>query len=99
MLPYSELRTTNRKPLAPRLPLKAPLGVMISLTNRCNLSCEFCPKSDAEYYKKVGGSADLDSSLVRKVIKELADAGLKSLRLYGIGEPLLHRGLESLIAY
>ena len=98
MTPYSEIRKRS-VPLIYQLPLDHPLGVLICLTNSCNLSCEFCPKSRDDYYEKVGGRASLPDSLVSKVIDELSEAGLKSLRLYGIGEPLLSTTLENHIAH
>jgi len=69
-----------------------PLGVLrLSLTARCNLACPYCCP-DAE------DPPELLTLAERCLLVETAVAlGVGTLRLTG-GEPLLHRGLEGLIA-
>ncbi|MCP9928372.1 GTP 3',8-cyclase MoaA [Cyanobium sp. CH-040] len=72
--------------------LGRPLGVLrLSLTARCNLACPYCLPDGVD-------PPGLLSSRQRLAVIEAAVAlGAGSLRLTG-GEPLLHGGLEELIA-
>ena len=69
-----------------------PLGVLrLSLTARCNLACPYCLPDGTE-------PPGLLSQSQRLAVVEAAVAlGARRLRLTG-GEPLLHPGLEALIA-
>ncbi|MFN6355426.1 MAG: GTP 3',8-cyclase MoaA [Cyanobacteriota bacterium] len=69
-----------------------PLGVLrLSLTARCNLACPYCLPDGSE-------PPGLLSQAQRLAVVEAAVAlGARRLRLTG-GEPLLHPGLEALIA-
>jgi len=79
-------------PSAPRDQLGRPLGVLrLSLTARCNLACPYCLPDGVD----PPGLLDQRQRMV--VIKAAVALGARSLRLTG-GEPLLHAGLEGLIA-
>ena len=72
--------------------LNRPLGVLrLSLTARCNLACPYCLPDGVE----PPGLLTLAQRLA--VIEAAVALGVTSLRLTG-GEPLLHAGLEELIA-
>jgi cyclic pyranopterin phosphate synthase len=72
--------------------LNRPLGVLrLSLTARCNLACPYCLPDGVE----PPGLLTLAQRL--RVIEAAVSLGVTSLRLTG-GEPLLHGGLEALIA-
>lgn len=72
--------------------LNRPLGVLrLSLTARCNLACPYCLPDGVE----PPGLLTLAQRLA--VIEAAVELGVTSLRLTG-GEPLLHGGLEDLIA-
>jgi len=72
--------------------LGRPLGVLrLSLTARCNLACPYCLPDGEE----APGLLTLEQRLA--VIRAAVSLGARSLRLTG-GEPLLHGGLEALIA-
>lgn len=91
MLPYSQLRTGgNRIDLASAIPLDKPLTVYVEPTNVCNLSCDFCPQSIDDYKERAGYYQHIDIDLYRKVIDEIKELGIKSLKLYFFGEPLMH---------
>ncbi|MEB3334415.1 MAG: radical SAM protein [Cyanobacteriota bacterium] len=77
---------------APHDRLGRPLGVLrLSLTARCNLACPYCLPDGQE-------PPGLLSQAQRLAVVEAAVAlGAHQLRLTG-GEPLLHPGLEALIA-
>ena len=67
-----------------------PSKLFVEVTTRCNLHCAMC-------VKEVQGLAQGDMS--RETFDALAPAfpHLDALVLNGIGEPLLHRGLESFV--
>ena len=68
------------------------LGVLrLSLTARCNLACPYCLPDGQE----PAGLLTQEQRLA--VIRAAVALGVRSLRLTG-GEPLLHPGLEALIA-
>jgi cyclic pyranopterin phosphate synthase len=72
--------------------LNRPLGVLrLSVTARCNLACPYCLPDGVE----PPGLLTLAQRL--RVISAAVALGARSLRLTG-GEPLLHAGLEELIA-
>ncbi len=72
--------------------LNRPLGVLrLSLTARCNLACPYCLPDGVE------PPGLLTQAQRLQVIEAAVALGARSLRLTG-GEPLLHAGLEALIA-
>ncbi|MEY4759183.1 MAG: hypothetical protein RLZZ274_1450 [Cyanobacteriota bacterium] len=82
----------HSSPPAPRDQRGRPLGVLrLSLTARCNLACPYCLPDGVE----PPGLLTLSQRLA--VITAVVELGATSLRLTG-GEPMLHAGLEKLIA-
>ncbi|MCP9775510.1 GTP 3',8-cyclase MoaA [Cyanobium sp. WAJ14-Wanaka] len=72
--------------------LNRPLGVLrLSLTARCNLACPYCLPDGVEPPGLLTATQRL------QVVAAAVALGAHSLRLTG-GEPLLHSGLEELIA-
>ena len=70
-----------------------PVLVDIEPTNRCNLSCIFCPR--AELVRPLGR---MDPALLRKVVDQTADAAMEyHFNLHG--EPTLHPELPSMLEY
>jgi len=76
-----------------------PINLDLHITNKCNLSCPFCPRT----WKDVSGGFDeygfMSMDLYRKITDEAAKGGVKAFHFTANGEPLLHRGLEEMIAY
>ena len=69
-----------------------PLGVLrLSLTARCNLACPYCCPDSQE----PAGLLSLEQRV--QLVQAFVSLGGHTLRLTG-GEPLLHGGLEALIA-
>lgn len=87
-----------------------PVNVEIDLSNRCDLKCAHChfaythtrgpwvghadKPSDA-----VSGGDVMDYALAKRILKELAAAGVKSVVWTGGGEPTLHRQFDDIIEY
>lgn len=98
MISYTELRKSKRLDLAQAIPLDKPLTVYVEPTNRCNLSCSFCPQSLSDYKDRAGYWEHMDIALYRKVVGEIQTMGLKSLKLYFFGEPLLHPQIGEILS-
>ena len=71
-----------------------PSHVLLEIITRCNLRCQWCRLSEKEYRDKHGAKMELDDIL--RLLPQFA--GVKVLMLYGLGEPLLHDDLETIIA-
>ena len=80
-----------------QLSLRFPYAINLELTNRCNLSCNMCPRSNISGLD-VG---DMDFELFKKVLDDLRPfiKWNTSLTLVGLGEPLLYPKLAEAIAY
>ena len=70
-----------------------PSRLIVETTSRCNLQCAMCVKQSS-------GAASPDGDLAMDTFQTLIPAfpHLESLVLNGVGEPLLHRSLETFIA-
>lgn len=64
---------------------KGPVHAELDLTDRCNIACYFCNQQDTRT------SSQIPLERATKLIDELADTGLRSVRLSGGGDPLFHR--------
>lgn len=71
-----------------------PYEVLLTLTNRCNLSCKFC--SFNRY--PIKGEDELKTGDIYSIIDQIASMGVQSILLSG-GEPLLRDDLFDLIGY
>lgn len=65
--------------------LSFPNRITVELTNRCNVSCTFCPRQSLSM--KTG---DMDISLFKKIIDEASEHLPVKLVLFFRGESLLH---------
>lgn len=72
-------------------PLIKPLALYIEPTNICNFHCDFCAQSFPDYFGKAGYKQHISMELYRKVIADAkAMGGIKSVKLYFLGEPTIH---------
>ncbi len=72
---------------------KTPTKLFVEVTSRCNLQCAMCPK-------QAPGGRDHDGDMDEAVFAKLSPvfAQTETLVLNGIGESLLHPGLERMVA-
>ena len=72
---------------------RVPSKLFVEVTSRCNLLCAMCPK-------QAPGGRDHDGDMDEAVFARLAPAFpfTETLVLNGIGESLLHPGLERMVA-
>lgn len=71
----------------------APVTCEIDPSNRCNLDCDFCMFSS---YRK-SSNEHLPWDIYIKLIKELANAGSKSITFTGGGEPLMNPRFNQMV--
>ncbi|WP_309718561.1 GTP 3',8-cyclase MoaA [Armatimonas sp.] len=67
----------------------------ISLTDRCNLRCVYCMPAEGVPYEELDNVLSFDE--IEQVVRALASAGLKKVRLTG-GEPLVRKNTPELAA-
>ncbi len=67
----------------------------ISLTDRCNLRCQYCMPAEGVPWEDPQSLLDFDE--IERVVQVLAPAGLRKVRLTG-GEPLVRKGVPDLVA-
>jgi len=70
---------------------RGPVHAELDLTDRCNVACYFCNQQDVRTKQQI--------PLARAVslIDELVEGGLKSVRLSGGGDPLVHREMPQIL--
>lgn len=66
-------------------PTRGPVHAELDLTDRCNVACYFCNQQDLRTKESI------PLPKLTELIDELAESGLKSVRLSGGGDPLFHR--------
>jgi MoaA/NifB/PqqE/SkfB family radical SAM enzyme len=66
---------------------RGPVHAELDITDRCNVACYFCNQQDVRTKEQVSLA-----HLVR-LIDELAEGGLRSVRLSGGGDPLFHSAI------
>lgn len=78
--------------------LNLPREIMIEIETKCNLDCSFCfnKNSFAEKGREIKNK--LTSKLIKKIIDNASDSGIKMIRLTG-GEPLLREDIWELARY
>ncbi len=73
---------------------KAELNeIVIEVTNRCNLNCDFCMIK-----QKNETLTDLDSDEIKKIINQAKKENCHGIRFTG-GEPLLYKNIKDVIDY
>ncbi len=70
-----------------------PIYVEISLSGACNHRCIYCALDFMGYR-----SVFLDTAMLKKRLKEMAAAGVRSVMFGGEGEPLMHKDAAEIVA-
>ncbi|MFA6217643.1 MAG: radical SAM protein [Candidatus Omnitrophota bacterium] len=73
-------------------PLSKPHWIFVSLTHRCNYSCQMCGVS------KILREHELDFGLLQKVFKEIAGWDSDCVMVFTGGEPFLRKDIFEIIA-
>jgi len=69
---------------------EGPLGMDISLTNRCNFNCFFCVSRDEK-------PCDMDSDVLDNLLYDLFAMGTSEITLSGNGEQMLHKNFWDVV--
>jgi radical SAM protein with 4Fe4S-binding SPASM domain len=73
---------------------RAPHSLQLEPTNCCNLDCICCSRARSS---RTGGYMDFD--LFRRIIDNAVEEGVKKIRLYLHGEPMLHPRIIDMFDY
>ncbi len=69
---------------------RGPVHAELDVTDRCNVACYFCNQQDVRTKEQIS------LEHVRRLVGELVEGGLKSVRLSGGGDPLYHRQIAEI---
>lgn len=92
----------KRERLEERLPLATPWVLQFFPIYACNFVCEYCHFSIAKNKRCfVSDRIAMDIDLYRKCIDDIAafPDKVRTLRFVGMGEPLLHKDIDRMVAY
>lgn len=70
-----------------------PLIAQVHFTNRCNLSCDFCPTVASRERGELDSENELDKEEWLRVIEEGNELGVKEWHICGGGEPLFDKSM------
>jgi MoaA/NifB/PqqE/SkfB family radical SAM enzyme len=74
-------------------PTKGPVHAELDLTDRCNVACYFCNQQDLRTKEQI------PIKRTTELIDEMAENGLRSVRLSGGGDPLFHREINDVLTH
>jgi MoaA/NifB/PqqE/SkfB family radical SAM enzyme len=74
-------------------PTKGPVHAELDLTDRCNVACYFCNQQDLRTKEQI------PIQKTTELIDEMAENGLRSVRLSGGGDPLFHREINDVLTH
>lgn len=94
----------ERVELGQVVPLKVPFSVQIDICSACNLKCNFCVHSDREAINEAQIKwglmpYELFTKIIDDMKKSWGVSQIKKLRLFQIGEPLLHPDVSRMVSY
>ena len=92
--------TKDRTKLEEVIPLSTPFVVSIDPSSACNLRCSFCYQHDIENRKKLV-PGNMGIVMYTSIIDSLSDfpGRVKTLRLYGFGEPYVNPHFPAMVSY
>ena len=73
---------------------RKPRLVILDITSRCNAKCPFCPRTMMPKDRKNG---IMSKELFEDILSELKKEGIRNIRRYSTGEPLLHPDIDYMI--
>lgn len=73
---------------------QVPYSLQIEPTNHCNVACICCPRSRSSRARGY-----MDFSLFQRIINDASESGVKMVRLYLHGEPMLHPQIIEMLHY
>lgn len=99
-----KIYSRKRQQLENVIPLKVPFAVHIDICSVCNLKCNFCFHSDIKAIKEAQARFgimpyELFTHIIDDMKRNWTDSKVKKLRLFKIGEPLLHKDVCKMVHY
>jgi MoaA/NifB/PqqE/SkfB family radical SAM enzyme len=80
-------------------PLRARAdSVCIEVTNKCNLRCSYCPKSDDLYEALPGNNTDMSDQAIGRLYHYCKTHGIRNVSLSGVGETAMLAGWHKRLA-
>ena len=90
---YADILRHSAASVLPAIIEPDPREIYITLTANCNLRCMGC-----RYGRDFMPGAQLSWPVVRDLLDDCKEAGIRNVRLYG-GEPLLHKDLVRIVEH
>lgn len=89
------IQLNKRTDLKSEIPLKTPYCIFIDPSSACNFKCSFCMNS------KIKQPTTMNMTLFKKLIDDLDEfeSPVKTIRLYGFGEPMLNKNFCDMVRY
>ncbi len=89
------IQLNKRTDLKSEIPLKTPYCIFIDPSSVCNFKCGFCMN------KNIKSPSIMNMNLFKKLIDDLDEfeSPVKTIRLYGFGEPLLNKNFCDMVRY
>jgi MoaA/NifB/PqqE/SkfB family radical SAM enzyme len=89
------IQLNKRTDLKSEIPLKTPYCIFIDPSSACNFKCGFCMN------KNIKSPSIMTMGLFQKLIDDLDEfeSPVKTIRLYGFGEPLLNPNFMNMVMY
>jgi radical SAM protein with 4Fe4S-binding SPASM domain len=81
--------------LKSEIPLNTPYCIFIDPSNACNFKCKFCMN------QKIKHTDVMEFSLFKKIIDDIQEFEnpVKTIKLYGFGEPLINKNFCDMVKY
>lgn len=100
---HPRIRLENRPVLEDHIPLDVPFVINVDPSDKCNLSCRFCPTGDHDLMKRTSGRnhGPMKLDLFKKIIDDICQfpRPIKVLRLYKEGEPFANPNFAEMVRY
>ena len=93
----------KRQVLKDIIPLKLPLCISLEASNLCNFRCIMCYHGSDRYAEESKPLQHMDMSLFEKCVADIKtwcrkeNAKIKVMKLYSLGEPLLHKNIGDMV--
>lgn len=89
------IQLNKRTDLKSEIPLKTPYCIFIDPSSACNFKCGFCMN------KHIKQPTVMSMPLFEKLIDDLEEfeSPIKTIRLYGFGEPMLNKNFCNMVRY
>lgn len=96
---YSQKRQILKK----IIPLKVPLCISLEASNLCNFKCIMCYHGSDRYAEESKPLQNMDTAIFKKCLSDIKkwcqkeNSLIKVIKLYSLGEPLLHPEISEMV--